>query len=242
VNLALDIGNTRFKAGLFSGNQLVKTEVSDNLKSLLNFCRNSKGTITHTIVGSVTQDHLNIIEALGAISEVLLFESHTAIPIENLYQSSSTLGSDRLAASIAANALYPSQNLLVVDCGTCIKYNFVNAKNKFVGGAISPGLAMRFKALNHYTSKLPLLESNLSFTGITGKNTNESIWSGVQNGWLKEIEAVIAEYESKFPGIKVIATGGDAPFLEKGIKKSIFADPYLLLKGLNIILNFNVNK
>ena len=177
--------------------------------------------------------------ALNAIIPTIIFNSETKIPLTNLYQSASTLGSDRLAASVGAYFLYPNANVLVIDAGTCIKYNFTNSKNEYLGGGISPGIRMKLKALQTFTSKLPLVEANFSYNELVGNNTQNSILSGVLNGSVAEIDGIISQYKLQFTDIICILTGGDSEYLAKRLKNSIFAHQNLVIKGLNDILNYN---
>jgi type III pantothenate kinase len=128
----------------------------------------------------------------------------------------------------------------VIDAGTCIKYNFVNSNNEYIGGAIATGLEMRLKALHTFTSRLPLLKVDEDYNTLVGTNSIESILSGAQGGAVAEMEGCIALYRQQYPDIKVVITGGDVNFFEKRLKNSIFADEYLILKGLNIILEYNL--
>jgi type III pantothenate kinase len=143
-----------------------------------------------------------------------------------------------VANVVGAASLFPKQNCLITDAGTCIKFDFINAKKQYLGGAISPGISMRFKALHHYTDKLPLIKPQKKVM-LIGNSTKNSIASGVQNGALAEIENIILRYKKKFGGIKVILTGGDMEPFARNIKSDIFAAPHLTLIGLNEILNFN---
>ncbi|MGB3948323.1 MAG: type III pantothenate kinase [Bacteroidia bacterium] len=248
MNLIIDIGNTRVKAALFEQGGLVQqwayfytTEelpvvadfiVKDILKSF---------EIKQAIVASVVEPLDGFLIKIKEYVPTLLFSSTTPIPIKNNYQTATTLGSDRLAAAIGGNRLYRNKNLLVIDAGTCIKYNFVSEKNEYLGGAISPGLKMRFKALNQFTSRLPLIEAQETFTTLIGQTTQQSILSGVQNGACAEIDAFIEQYNQLFQHLEVILTGGDAFFFEKRLKKPIFTDSFLILKGLNTILEYNLS-
>ena len=162
----------------------------------------------------------------------------TPIPIENLYLTKDTLGVDRLANAVAANSIFPQRNVLVVDCGTCVKYDFVNHKNQYLGGSISPGLQMRFKALNQFTGKLPLLKPE-AHPSLIGDSTETAITSGVINGLVAEIKGVIKSYTSIYENLTVILTGGDASFFDKELKSNIFVEPNLTLIGLNEILRYN---
>lgn len=162
----------------------------------------------------------------------------TQLPIENLYQTPETLGKDRLAAAVGANELFPDRNLLVIDAGTAITYDLVSEKNQFIGGNISPGLEMRFKALNHFTGKLPLISYSDHFEPV-GRNTNEAIRAGVQNGILYEIAQNIEYFNRNYQNLHIIMTGGDSNFFDKKLNYSIFVHFNLTLIGLNRILEHN---
>ena len=239
MNLVIDIGNTRIKSALFVGNMLHTFKIVDSLEQLLTdteFLNKAK----HAIIGSVVEDVDSFYERLNQIIPTIIFKSSTKIPVTNLYKSIATLGSDRLSAAVAAYYLFPNSNVLTIDAGTCIKYNFTNHKNEYLGGAISPGMAMRFKALHQFTSKLPLVEPNWSYTDLIGTNTQNSILSGVLNGSIAEVDGIIDGYKLLYPDILVLLTGGDSEFLAKRLKNSIFAHQNLALKGLNDILNYNL--
>jgi type III pantothenate kinase len=239
LKLIIDIGNTRIKTAVFEKKELRHSFIFDSTDQLLSADLIKKYSITRSIVCSVVNDIEPFIEQLKKQTSVLLFSSETPTPLKNLYRSAQTLGSDRLAAAVGGNSLFFGQNVLVIDAGTCIKYNFINSNNEYIGGAISPGLKMRFKALHTFTSRLPLLKADENFDTLVGTNSNESILSGVEIGSIAEIEGVIERYELQYKGIKLLLTGGDANFFEKRLKKSIFADQNLILKGLNEILEYN---
>lgn len=241
MNLVIDIGNTRAKAALFKGNNLFEHKVYNTGADILldtSFINQAK----NAIIGSVVDELDSFYEALSSIIPSLIFSSQTQIPLTNQYQSASTLGSDRLSASIGAYYLYPNANVLVIDAGTCIKYNFTNSKNHYLGGAISPGIQMKFNALHHFTSKLPLVEPDFSYAELIGTTTKNSILSGVLIGSVSEIDGIINDYKSHFPNLICVLTGGDSEFLAKRLKNSIFAHQNLVLKGLNDILNYNLEK
>ena len=151
------------------------------------------------------------------------------------------MGSDRIAASIGAYYLYSNTNVLVIDMGTCIKYNFTNSQNHYLGGSISPGLQMRFKALHQFTSKLPLLQPDTLKVELIGDNTQNSLLSGVINGIIAEMDGIINQYKEQYPDLVCVITGGDCEHFAKQLKNSIFVHPNLVLRGLNNILNFNIN-
>jgi type III pantothenate kinase len=238
LNLIIDIGNTRVKAALFNGETLFESKVYDNVNAILSdkaFISKAK----RAIIGTVVKEQEDFYSALNAIIPTIIFNSETKIPLTNLYQSASTLGSDRLAASVGAYFLYPNANVLVIDSGTCIKYNFTNSKNEYLGGGISPGIRMKFKALQTFTSKLPLVEANFSYNELVGNNTQNSILSGVLNGSVAEIDGIISQYKLQFTDIICVLTGGDSEYLAKRLKNSIFDHQNLVIKGLNDILNYN---
>lgn len=171
----------------------------------------------------------------------LPFTAETPVPIKNKYRSAFTLGSDRLAAAVGAAERFPGRAVLVIDAGTCLKFNYVNKNGHYLGGSISPGLEMRFKALHNFTARLPLLNSDSFRPGLVGTDTAGSIRVGVIEGMFHEIKGMIESYRKKDKGLAIIMTGGDAPLFDKRLKTRIFTDPYLILKGLNAILEYNKN-
>ncbi|MGB5270960.1 MAG: type III pantothenate kinase, partial [Eudoraea sp.] len=167
-----------------------------------------------------------------------LLSPNSKIPFKNSYATPQTLGMDRVALATAAFYFNPDANTLVIDAGTCITYDMINDYGEYLGGAISPGLRMRYKALHEHTSKLPLLEPK-NYNDIIGNSTDASIHSGVLNGICREIDGVIGQYQSRFEDLTVILTGGDAQILSKRLKNTIFAHSNFLLKGLNYLLEYN---
>jgi type III pantothenate kinase len=242
MQLVIDIGNTRIKAASFQNEQLLEFKVFKDYQELLesDFFKDNK--FDNCIVASVVNDIEQFVEQLAQKVNVLVFSADTPLPIKNLYKSITTLGSDRLAAAVGGELLFPNQNVLVIDAGTCIKYNFLSNEKEYLGGAISPGLQMRFRALHTFTAKLPLLPVDQSFDSLIGVDTNGSIYSGVETGATLEIDGFIEQYRHRFADLNVILTGGDVNFFEKRLKNSIFADSYLILKGLNRILNYNIKE
>ncbi len=169
--------------------------------------------------------------------------SHTTpLPLENLYKTPETLGKDRIAAIVATSINYKGENVLVIDMGTCVTYDFLNANNQYLGGAISPGFEMRFKALNTFTGKLPKVEYKQDTPELIGNSTKNSILSGVFNGLKHEIQETINQYNLQYNNLKVVLTGGDIKLFDLEPKNRIFADKFLVLKGLNEILNYNAEK
>ncbi len=240
MHLVIDIGNTRVKTALFEQNEMKHYFVFDNITDFFQSDIFEKYTIYNCILVSVVYNTEAFVEILKKKVPVLVYTVNTPTPLKNAYQTINTLGGDRLVAAVAGNFLFPNQNVLVIDVGTCIKYNFINEKNEFMGGGISPGLTMRFKALNTFTARLPLLQVDESFDTLVGTNTNENILSGAQLGAVAEVDGFIEQYRLLFPEVKVVLTGGDLGFFEKRFKKAIFVDSFLILKGLNIILNHNL--
>jgi len=238
MNLAVDFGNTRVKAALFKEHQIIDSKVYDSIDDLASDTSFYKQG-NKCIVASVVSNEESLKEVLREIKPLIFFTSQTKVPVKNLYKSASTLGSDRLAAAIGAYSLYPAKNTLVIDAGTCLKFNFINTNGEYLGGAISPGLQMRFKALQHFTDKLPLVSLNEDFNKLIGQNTDESILSGVINGILNETEGAINEYKKLYPDLTIVVTGGDCDFFAKRLKNRIFTHPHLILTGLNEILIYN---
>ena len=242
MQLVIDIGNTRVKAALFVEKELKQNFVFDSTKELMESGIIEKNTIQNCILASVVNEIEGFISELKGKLKVLIFTAETATPIKNLYKSAHSLGSDRLAGAVGGNLLFPNKNVLIIDAGTCIKYNFVNQRNEYLGGGISPGLQMRFKAMHTFTSRLPLLEVDEKMDALIGTDSNESIVSGAQKGAVAEVDGIIEQYKQQYPDVNVVLTGGDVKFFEKRLKNSIFADQNLILKGLNEILDYNLNR
>lgn len=236
VSLCIDIGNTFIKAAVFSNGQMLsfQTLQSENLISLIEHQQ-----IQNVIISSVSSVPEKIIEILQEKkTPFLLLDHNTSLPITNNYETKETLGKDRLAAVVGANYLHPGSDLLVIDAGTAITYDFIDANGNYLGGNISPGIQMRFKALNHFTSKLPLVEMKDQFQ-LFGKNTNDAILTGVLQGILCETDGTIAAFKKLYPGLKVLFTGGDAKFFDYKLKNAIFVVSNLVMIGLNRILEYN---
>jgi type III pantothenate kinase len=242
MNLIIDVGNTRVKAAVFEGHILVNTYVfqkSRIVSEVKKIIKNYK--ITRAILSSVALMPLKKIEKLQKLTDFMLISSKIKAPFKNLYTTPDTLGVDRVALVSGAITKFPKQNVLIIDAGTCITFDFLNKNAEYLGGAISPGIKMRYTALHTFTSKLPLLLINKP-NNFIGNSTNESINSGIVNGVIQEIEGVIRQYKKKYLDLTVVLTGGDTNFLAKQLKSSIFANQNFLLEGLNEILIFNKNK
>jgi type III pantothenate kinase len=241
VNLVIDYGNTLTKAAIFINNQEIKLITTKDLTVSELESLNEKHKPHNAIVSSVVELPENIREYLKTHFTYIELSHTTPIPISNLYQSPQTLGHDRLAVAVAAFDMFPKQNSLVIDAGTCITFDFVDNLGNYYGGGIAPGINMRFKALHTFTERLPLVKKQ-KFEGIYGTTTQESILAGVLKGIVAEYDGIIHEFHEKYPGLKVMITGGDVNFFDKKLKSNIFAVPNMVLIGLNKILSFNANK
>jgi len=238
MNLIIDQGNTQFKVGLFNENEFVNkaifqySEIS-TFKSWLN--KNSFNFL-NVIICSVVDQKIDLSE-YNIHSKVELKHT-TRLPIANKYQTPKTLGNDRLANAVAAWCLKPNSNCLIIDLGTCVKYDLLSKNGEYLGGNISPGLKMRFKALNHFTDQLPLIEKRELHQNF-GSNTESSIQCGVQLGLENEILGFINRYSKMYSDLTIFMTGGDLKSFDKSFKNHIFANSNLTLIGLNEILNHN---
>jgi type III pantothenate kinase len=195
----------------------------------------------NAIISAVSEVPAGVRNFLEGQIRFIELDHQTPVPIVNRYQSPETLGKDRLAVVVAAAGLYPAKSCLVIDAGTCITYDIIDQDKNYFGGSISPGMQLRFKALNTFTSRLPLVPHG-NFEGLTGTTTGESIQSGVINGIVAEIDGIIDQYKVNFPGLMILVTGGDMNFFAKKLKSNIFAVPNLVLIGLNEILKYNFEK
>ena len=236
MNLVIDIGNTRVKGAVFEGDKLVELFVFDK-KRILSEVRKifNKHTISDGIISSVASIPDFKLKKLHKLLPIIEVSSKIKVPFKNNYATPNTLGVDRIALIVAAKKEFPQKNVLVIDAGTCLTFDFIDKDAVYLGGAISPGIKMRYQSLHQLTAKLPLLSIEIPLDFI-GNSTNQSIHSGVVNGILHEIEGVISQYEKKFLDLTVVLTGGDTNFLSKQLKSSIFANQNFLLSGLNEIL------
>ena len=237
MKLIIDIGNTAVKIALFKGKQLHNTTIFDHctLKNILGFVNNQH--ISATIISSV-KDTNTVIEKLIDHFNALFLDFNTFLPIVIDYKTPNTLGGDRVAAVVGASVLFPKQDVLVFDAGTCLTSDFIAKEKVYKAGRISPGIEMRYKALHQFTNQLPLCNYS-SESKLMGYDTESSIISGVQQGILSEVREIINVYKKENKETIIIVTGGDCFFFEKELKKSIFANPNLVLIGLNEILDYN---
>jgi type III pantothenate kinase len=235
MNLIIDIGNTQIKVALFKHNELGTALKFSNAEEATEYIRAIH--FQRFIISSVNQSISELI--LKSLKENGIILNHkTRVPLINNYQTPETLGMDRLSAVIGAQALSPSQNCLVIDAGTCIKYDFIDMHAVYSGGTISPGLNMRLKAMHQFTSALPDIQLQ-DIDRYYGVNTKEAMLSGAVNGAIFEILGFMEKHSELHPDIKIYLTGGDANFFESKIKQHIFVVPNLVLLGLNRILEFN---
>ena len=239
MKLVLDIGNTSTKAGVFDQKQLKELFLSEKID--ISFLRaiNRKYKIGSVLLSSVKSVSLKIVEFLNKNYQYLELNESTPVNINNKYKTPSTLGKDRLAGVVGASYVYKNENVLVIDAGTCITYDFISREKEYHGGSISPGIRMRFRALHTFTGKLPLVSLS-NFDQLIGSNTEKSILAGVINGTVGEVDNIINRYAEKHNSLRVVICGGDAPFLASRLKNTIFAVPELILIGLNEILDYNV--
>ena len=237
MKLIIDIGNTAVKIALFKGKQLHNTTIFDDctLKNILSFV--NKHDISSTIISSVKDINAELKKLIHHF-DALLLDFNTLLPIIIDYKTPNTLGNDRIAAVVGASVLFPKQDILVFDAGTCLTIDFITKEKIYKGGRISPGIAMRYKALHQFTDQLPLCRSSPESV-LIGYDTESSIISGVQQGILSEVREIINVYKKENKETIITVTGGDCFFFEKELKNSIFANPNLVLIGLNEILDYN---
>lgn len=241
-NLVIDIGNTYSKLAVFKQKELLYFEQFNKIEEhqLTQVIKQYK--IKHSTVSSVNEDISALEKTLQAATKYVRFTTNITGKIKNHYQSATTLGLDRWAKVIAAHCLYQGKNTLMIDAGTCLTYDVLNAKDEYFGGSISLGIGLRFKALNQFTERLPLVAWDKEQLIIPeGTDTQKAITRGVLQGAVNEVEGVIALENKRNKDLQVIITGGDAVFLTKQLKNSIFAsqithEPYLVLKGLNEVI------
>jgi len=232
--LAVDIGNTRIKAAVFKHDTILGSFVFDKseLEIYLSKISQTYPDCRDWVVASVGGIEKEVFLTFASRANIHFVSHQDAFPFENRYATPQTLGIDRMVLAAGAVWQYPGQNRLVIDAGTCVTYDFIDADNKYWGGAISPGLRLRYESLHRFTARLPLLgkEAPQDFIGNT---TNQSIHSGVVQGLAHEIDGFIGQYRERYPKFIIILTGGDAEFLANRLKNTIFANSIFLLESLN---------
>ena len=239
MNIVIDIGNTRTKAFLLNELEVVRETVftADPVENIRRFIlREQVDCVMVSASGTFAGDFRNY---LMDNFKTVFFDHHTKLPIRNRYRTPETLGKDRLAAVVGAFELYPSEASLVVDLGTCVTYDAIDAEGNYYGGSISPGLKMRCKAMHHYTARLPEIEpADIEVT--VGFDTASSLLTGVVLGLSYEVDGFIQQYQLKYKELNVILTGGDAELVSKYVKSAFLINKRIALMGLNKILRYNV--
>lgn len=243
MNLCIDRGNSRTKIGIFDAkgimihNELYKQFGTTDLEQLL-----TTYSIDKCILSSVVNDDADVLNWLQTRIKHFINLDHTVpVPITNCYHTPQTLGKDRLAAVVGANFLQPNTNLLVVDAGSAITYDFIDKNNNYIGGNIAPGLKMRLTALHQFTKKLPMVEVNEETTvELFGQSTEEAIAAGVTNGIIFEIEGYLKQIKEQYADVSFFLTGGNLYYFHNRLKIATFAEIFLVLIGLNRILEYNV--
>lgn len=243
MNLIIDVGNTLIKLAVFENNSLIskvnstQKEFENNFQKITDEYKNISDVIISS-VGNFSEKEILFIQKKY---QTIILTHQTKIPFINKYKTPETLGVDRIALVSSAAIQYPKKNVLVIDVGSCITCDFLNSKNEYLGGSISPGIDLRYQALHNYTDKLPLLKPK-SFNNFLGNTTKSSMHIGVIQGVVNEIDGFIAVYKLKHKELTVILTGGGAHYLVDSLKNDIFANSNFLLEGLNYILQNNKNK
>lgn len=241
ITLCIDWGNTHIKTAVFSGDKIIDTQAfrEEELPVFLDQLipeHKPEGAIVSAVAGN---DAYLMLTLKQHVPHVIRMDMNTPLPVMNAYSSPESLGMDRLAMVVAGQHLWPDKNVLAIGIGTCITYNFIHKNKAFRGGAISPGLYMRFKAMHEYTQHLPLIQPEGEAL-LLGYDTETSIRSGALLGMAAEIDGMIGLFSAQYEDFNAVLTGGDAAFFAGKLKSSIFADPELVVRGLNLILLHNV--
>ncbi|WP_396155457.1 type III pantothenate kinase [Flavobacterium sp.] len=238
--LTIDVGNTRIKAAVFEQNKMVEIIIftQEELIFQVENILNRFDKIQHVAISSVGTISEEAFLTLKHRVEIHFMTHQTKFPFNNLYATPTTLGIDRMVLATGATLQFPNQNRLIIDLGTCITYDFIDENDNYHGGAISPGIRLRYESLHHQTEKLPLLNKKYPDNFI-GNSTQESIHSGVINGVAFEIDGFIELYATQYAKFIIILTGGDSDFLAKRLKNTIFANSNFLLESLNQTFQYN---
>ncbi|WP_366185182.1 type III pantothenate kinase [Flavobacterium ovatum] len=239
--LTIDVGNTRIKGAVFEGDTLLeqfifdKNELEKKIENILKKYENC----TYLVVASVGDVEKQAFLTFEKDLKVYFMSHNDIFPFVNKYETPKTLGIDRIVLAAGAVLKYPKQNRLVIDAGTCVTYDFIDEQDNYLGGAISPGIQLRYKALHDYTAKLPLLDAYCPQSFIGG-STKDSIHSGVVNGLVYEINGFVEEYQGIASNFIIILTGGDTDFLAKRLKNTIFANSNFLLESLSQTFQYKI--
>jgi type III pantothenate kinase len=243
MNLVVDAGNTRLKLSVFENDQellhqaLTYNEAQQHLNIILN-----RHPVQKSIIASTKHCPTEVLNVLKAKTQLLEFTHKSSLPFNISYKTPNTLGLDRIALAAAAAKEFPQKDCLIIDAGTCVTYDFIDHHQMYHGGAISPGLQMRFKAMHTFTDKLPLIQVNAQELPLIGDSTDMALKIGGFTGLVKEIDGFIDDYLADNEDLTVILTGGDHLFLSTRLKNSIFATSNFLPKGLNYILEYNTRQ
>ena len=248
--LAVDVGNTRIKVAVFEDANLMERFVFSNeslAENILIILKKYPNT-TDLVVASVANTQKSTFLSFENQLNIHFLTSDSLFPFHNLYATPETLGIDRMVLASGAVLQYPKQNRLVIDAGTCLTYDFIDDQDQYLGGAITPGIRLRYESLHHFTAKLPLLtleayqksQSESESLKMIGNSTPAAIHSGVLNGLVHEIDGFIDQYRREFPKFIIILTGGDADFLANRLKNTIFANSNFLLESLNQTFQYQI--
>lgn len=239
MNLIVDQGNSFAKMALFDGNELVRTLSVEILNEETVFRFISGQKVKSSILSTVKRVSTEMVQLLKSVSSHFVELDYTCkLPFRIDYRTPQTLGKDRIAAVAGAWFQSPSNDLLIIDAGTAITFDFISADAVYHGGNIAPGLSMRLRALNHFTDRLPLVDA-AGEVPFPGYDTETAIRSGVVQGMTFEISGYIDKLKESNPNLLVFLTGGDTFYFDRMLKRAIFADEFLVIKGLNRILNYN---
>ncbi|MDA3942264.1 MAG: type III pantothenate kinase [Bacteroidetes bacterium] len=236
--MVIDLGNTLAKAAIFQEGKMHELQQFEATDPALIKWITAHEPLQSGIIGSVREIPDQLLELFNNKAGFLVLNHETPLPFRLAYNSPKSLGPDRIALAAAAFSRFPGKNVLVVDMGTCITYDFLRADGVYIGGAISPGIFMRFKAMNQFTSKLPLA-APIDSAPLIASDTISCLQSGVMHGVQAEIAGIIREYESIYEELTVLIGGGDNKYFDKRFKVNIFADANLVIEGLNVIVDFN---
>ncbi len=240
MKLVIDVGNSRIKAAVFEHDTILehyvfeKSDFKTFIKTILDQYKN----ISKMVVSSVGKEDFDAFSEFQSELALFFIDKKTKFPFKNRYKTPETLGIDRMVLSAGMVLGFPNKNRLVIDAGTCVTYDYINEKNEYLGGAISPGISLRYRSLNDYTAKLPLLELKNPESEI-GDSTENAIHSGVVAGLCHEIDGFIFDFKKQNENFIIILTGGDALFLANRLKNTIFANSNFLLESLNQIHTYN---
>ncbi len=239
MNLVIDIGNTRSKIGLFEGKYLVEQAICDSPALAEWQAYGNRDGVEYVMVCSVAEPDPALQGWITTRPGAMELTRHTPLPFENRYRTPETLGKDRLAGVAGAQALFPGRHCLVVDCGTCIKYEWLSAEGVYHGGNIAPGARMRIRAMHHFTARLPEVDMHLP-ADFTGVSTETALQNGALRGAALEIEGFARLFAARYGKHTLILTGGDAAFFQPLLDvEHLIVEPDLTLFGLNHILNYN---